>query len=118
MGRWVNESEAGRQELVSPLAAAEELPLNFAGSVVSSVTSCLGISVSSVLRKLQKCATRRIWKKEIAYKQKEMSQITDKIYMKLDSTEELEPGFLAVIESALDQRDDLAQEAIRRLDKL
>ena len=38
-----------------------------------------------------------IGEKEIAYKQKEMSQIADKIRMKLDSAKELEPGFLAVI---------------------
>ena len=32
--------------------------------------------------------------------------------------EELEPSFLAVVQSALDQSDDLAQKAMKRLDKL
>ena len=38
--------------------------------------------------------------------------------MKLDSVEQLEPSFWAVIESALDQSNDLAQKAMRRFDKL
>ena len=56
--------------------------------------------------------------KEIAYKQKEMSQLANKIRTKLDSAEELEPTFLAVIKSVLDQSDDLAQNAMRKLDQL
>ena len=47
-----------------------------------------------------------------------MSQIANKIRTKLDSAKELEPGFLAVIKSALYQSDELAVQAIRRLDKL
>ena len=50
--------------------------------------------------------TEAMGEKIIAYKQKEMSAIADEIRTKVDSTEELEPGFLAVIESALDQSDD------------
>ena len=93
--------------------AAPRLPPEYAGRVVSSVTSCHGLSVAIWLRKLRiwvtkKRNTKNMGVKEIAYKQKKMSQIADKIQTKLDSPEELEPGFLAVIESALDQSDDLA----------
>ena len=57
-------------------------------------------------------------KKIITYKQKEMSGVADKIRAKVDSGEELEPEFMAEIELALDQSDNLAESAIRRLDKL
>ena len=92
VGRWENESEAGRQEPVSPIAAAEELPLDYAGSVLSSVTSRHGLSVSSLSRKLQKCIKEmrnmvNMGGNKIAYKQKEMCQNTDKICTKLDSAE-------------------------------
>ena len=56
--------------------------------------------------------------KIIAYKQKEMSGVAGKIRAKVDSRERLEPGFMAEIKLALDQSDDLAESAIRRLDKL
>ena len=62
--------------------------------------------------------TEAMGEKIIAYKQKEMSAVADKIRAKVDSGEELEPGFMAEIELALDQSDDLAESAIRRLDKL
>ena len=94
-----------------------------AGSVVSSVTSRHGISVSNLPRKLLKCVTEmrnteNMGEREIAYGQKEMSQLADKIRTKLDSVEELEPSFMAVIKSVLDQSDKLAKEAMKRLDKL
>ena len=54
----------------------------------------------------------------IAYKQKEMSAIADKIRAKVDAGEELEPGFMAETEEALDTADLLAENAIIRLDKL
>ena len=57
-------------------------------------------------------------KKIIAYKQKEMSVVADKIRAKVDAGEELEPGFMAEIEAALDKSHDLAESAIRKLDKL
>ena len=56
--------------------------------------------------------------KIIAYKQKEMSAIADKIRAKVDAGEELEPGIMAEIEEALDTADLLAENAIIRLDKL
>ena len=87
MGRWVEASEPSRQEPASPIAAAEEPPPNYAGSVTSSVTSCHGLSVASMLKKLQKCIsnmsnTEAMGEKIIAYKQKEMSAIADKIKAK------------------------------------
>ena len=120
---WVEASEPGRREAASPIAAAEEPPPNYAGSVTSSVTIHHDLSVASMLRKLQKCIsnmrnTEAMGEKIIAYKQKEMSAVADKIRAKVDSGEELEPGFMAEIELALDQSDDLAESAIRRLDKL
>ena len=116
-------SEPGRQEPVSPIGAVEEPPPEYAGTVASSVTSCYGLSVASLLRKLQRFFTNMrntetMGEKEITYKQKEMSQITDKTRTKSDSADELEPGFLATIQSALDQSNDLSEQAIRRLDKL
>ena len=62
--------------------------------------------------------TEVMGEKIIAYKQKKMSGMADKIRAKLDSGEELEPGFMAKIKSALDKSYDLAESAIRRLDKL
>ena len=62
--------------------------------------------------------TEAMSEKIIAYKQKEMSGVADKIRAKVDAGEELEPGFMANIELALDQSDDLAESAIGRLDKL
>ena len=59
-----------------------------------------------------------ICEKIIAYKQKEKSGVADKIRSKVDAGEELEPGFMAEIEAALDKSDDLAESAIRKLDKL
>ena len=56
--------------------------------------------------------------KIIAYKQKEISAVADKIRAKVEAGEELEPGFMAEIEAALDKSDDLAEAAIRKLDKL
>ena len=56
--------------------------------------------------------------KIIAYKQKEMSAVADKIRAKVDGGEELEPGFMAEIEASLDKSDELAESAIRKLDKL
>ena len=56
--------------------------------------------------------------KIIAYKQKAMSAVADKIRTKVDAGEELEPGFMAEIEASLDKSDDLAESAIRKLDKL
>ena len=47
--------------------------------------------------------------KIIAYKQKEMSGVADKIQAKVDSGGKLEPGFMAKIELVLDQSDDLAE---------
>ena len=49
MGRWVEASKPGKQEPASPIAVAEEPPPNYAGSVTSSVTSCHGLSVASML---------------------------------------------------------------------
>jgi hypothetical protein len=57
-------------------------------------------------------------KKIIAYKQKEMSAVADKIRAKVDGGEELEPGFMPKIEASLDKSDELAESAIRKLDKL
>ena len=62
--------------------------------------------------------TEDMGKKIIAYKQKEMSGVADKIRAKVDAGEELEPGFMAEIEEALDTADLLAENAIIRLDKL
>ena len=56
--------------------------------------------------------------REIAYGQKEMSQWADKICTKLDSAEDIEPSCLAIIESVLDQSNDLVEGAMRKLDKL
>ena len=56
--------------------------------------------------------------KIIAFKQKEMSAVADKIRAKVDGGEELEPGFMAEIEASLDKSDELAESAIRKLDKL
>jgi hypothetical protein len=123
VGCWVEASEPGRQEPASPIAAAEEPPPHYAGSVTSSINSRHDLSVASMLRKLQQCIsnmqnTEAMGEKIIAYKKKEMSGVADKIRAKLDAGEELEPGFMAKIELALDQSDDLAESAIRRLDKL
>ena len=57
-------------------------------------------------------------KKIIAYKQKEMSDEANKIRAKVDAGEELEPGFMAEIEEALDTADLLAVNAIIQLDKM
>ena len=62
--------------------------------------------------------TEAMGEKIIAYKQKEMSGVTDKIRAKVVDGEELEPGFMAEIELALDQSDDLAESATGRLEKL
>ena len=62
--------------------------------------------------------TEDMGEKIIAYKQKEMSGVVDKIRAKVDAGEELEPGFMAEIEEALDTADLLAENAIIRLDKL
>ena len=56
--------------------------------------------------------------KIIAYNQKEMSALADKIRAKVDRGEELEPGFMAEIEASLDRSDELAESAVRKLDKL
>ena len=106
VGQWVEVSEPCRQEPASPIVVAEEPPPNYTGSVTSSVTSCHGLSVASMLRKLQKCIsnmrnTESMGVKIIAYKQKEMSGGADKIRAKVDSGEELEPGFMAEIKLAL-----------------
>ena len=105
------------------MVAAEEPPPHYAGSMTSSIHSRCRLSVASMLRKLQKCVsnmqnTEVMGEKIIAYKQKKMSGMADKIRAKLDSGEELEPGFMAKIKSALDKSYDLAESAIRRLDKL
>ena len=47
-----------------------------------------------------------------------MSAVADKIRAKVDAGEELEPRFLAEIEASLDKSDELAESAIRKLDKL
>ena len=47
-----------------------------------------------------------------------MSQLAEKSHTKLDLAEELEPSFPAVIESALDQSDALAKQAMRKLDQI
>ena len=121
VGRWVEASEPGREEPASPIAAAEEPPQHYAASVASTAASRQGISNN--FRKLQKCIstmqnTEAMGEKIIAYKQKEMSAIADKIRAKVDAGEELEPGFMAEIEEALDTADLLAENAIIRLDKM
>ena len=123
VGRWVQASDPGRPGPASPMAAEEELPPHYAGSVTSSINSRHGLSVASMLRKLNKCIsnmqnTEDMGEKIIAYKQKEMSGVADKIRAKVDAGEELEPGFMAEIEEALDTADLLAENAIIRLDKL
>ena len=122
MGRWVQASDPGAQEPASPTAAAEELP-HYAGSVTSSINSHHGLSVASLLRKLNKCISKMqnkadMGKKIIAYKQKEMYAVADKIQANVDATDELEPRFMAEIKAALDKSDDLAESTIRKLDKL
>ena len=62
--------------------------------------------------------TADVGEKIIAYKQKARPAVADKIRAKVDAGEELEPGFMAEIEVALDKSDDLAESAIRKLDKL
>ena len=47
--------------------------------------------------------------KIIAYKQREMSALGDKIRAKVDGGEELEPGFMGKIEASLDRSDELAE---------
>ena len=44
-----------------------------------------------------------------------MSQLADKIRRKVDLAEKIEPDILVVIESALDESDDLAERAMKRL---
>ena len=56
--------------------------------------------------------------KIIAYNQKEMSALADKIRAKVDRGEELEPGFMAEIEASFDRSDELAESAVKKLDKL
>ena len=102
----------------SPTPAAGGLS-HYAGSVTSSINSRHGLLVASQLRKLYKCIlsmqnTADMGEKIIAYKQKEMSAVSDKIRAKADRGEELEPGFMAEI----DKSDDLAESGIRNLDKL
>ena len=54
-------------------------------------------------------STESMGEKIIAYKQKEMSGVADKIRAKVESGEELEPGFMAEIELAQAQSDNLAE---------
>ena len=61
--------------------------------------------------------TEAMGEKTISCKLKEMSTSADKIRAKVDAGEELEPGFMAKIEEALDTADLLAENAIIRLDK-
>ena len=122
MTRWVQDSDPGAQAAVSPTPAAEELP-HYVGSVTSSINIRHELSVASQLRKLNKSIssmqnTADIGEKIIAYKQKEMSVVADKIRAKVEGGEEQEPGFMAEIEASLDKSDELAESAIRKLDKL
>ena len=78
--RWVQDSNPGAQAAVSPTPAEEPPP--YAASMTSSTHSCHGLSVASLLRK--KCISSMenmadMGKKIIAYKQKEMSAVADKI---------------------------------------
>ena len=71
-----------RPEPASLTAAAEELP-HYAGSVTSSINSRHGLSVASLLKKLNKCIssmqnTADMGEKIVAYKQKDMSAVADK----------------------------------------
>ena len=82
VGRWVQASDPSAQEPASPTAAAEELP-HYVGSV-TSINSRHGLSVANLLRKLNKCIssmqkTADMGEKNIAYRQKEMSAVADKI---------------------------------------
>ena len=47
-----------------------------------------------------------------------MSNLAGKLSEKIDMESEIEPSFLAVIESALDQSDDLVRQAMEKLDQL
>jgi hypothetical protein len=118
--RWVRDSNPGAQAAVS-LTPAEE-PSPYAASVTSSILSHHGLSVASQLRKLKKCISSiknmaDMGEKIIAYKQKEMSAVADKIRAKVDGGEELEPGFMAEIEASHDRSDELAESTVRKLDK-
>ena len=62
--------------------------------------------------------TADMGEKIIAYKHREMSAVADKIQAKVDGGEKLEPGFMAEIEASLDKNDELAESAIRKVDKL
>ena len=89
----------------------------------TQVTSRHGLSVSSLLRKLQKSIhgmqnTKGQGERAIAYGQKEMSNLASKLSEKMNMESEIEPSFLAVIKSALDQSDDLARQAMKKLDQL
>ena len=73
---------------------------------MSSVASRHGLSISSLLRKLKQPlyemrSTEGKGEREILYGQKEMSQLAEKIFTRLDLAEEIEPHILALIESAL-----------------
>ena len=56
--------------------------------------------------------------KQIAHKQKSMSECASKLSTKLDLEEEIEPNLLVVIEAAFNESEELAECAMKRLDEL
>ena len=121
VGEWVEASEPGREAPTSPIAAPEEAPLLYAGSIASTVGSRQGFTNN--FKKLKKCiaslqSTEAMGEKTISYKLKELSASADKVRAKLDAGEELEAGLMAEIEQALDTADLLGESTVFRLDKL
>ena len=97
------------------MAAQEEAPLPYAGSVASTAGSRQGLN--SNFKKLKKCiaslqSTEAMGERTISFKLKELSASTDKVRAKLDAEEELEEGFMEVIEEALDTADQLSESAV------
>ena len=56
--------------------------------------------------------------KTITFKLRELSQSMDKVRAKLESGEDLEEGFMEMVEAALDTADQLRESAVIRLDQL
>ena len=83
---WVRDSDPGVHAAASPTPADKPSP--YAASVTSSIQSRHGLLVASQLRKLKKCISSMenmadMGEKIIAYKQKEMSALADKIRAKV-----------------------------------
>ena len=115
VGQWVEASEPCREVPASPIAAVEEAPLHYAGSIASTAGSRQGFANN--FKKLKKPiaslqSTEAMGEKTIAYKLKEMSASADKVRAKLDAGEELEAGLMAEIEEALDTADLLGKGAV------